>query len=111
MSLGEAPSGRGRSAVPNVLLAGGLLVALVGGWVGYRLVTKPKPAAIDDPPVVAATKPAEPAKPAVQPQPATPQAAAPTTSPATTPTPPTAPSPAPAGDEPALDDLVRKEAE
>jgi hypothetical protein len=112
MSLGEAPSGR--SAVPNVLLAGGLLVALVGGWVGYRLISK-KPAANDDMPAVAAVKPAELAKPAGQPQPApgTPQAAVPQATSATTAAQPgeqpAAVAP-PSGSEPDLDDLVKKEA-
>jgi hypothetical protein len=119
MSFGDTTE-RGRSAIPNVLLVGGLLAALVGGWVGYRVMSKPKADPKDDPPAVVASSTTENPKASVQPKPTT--AAAPqATTPKESPAPPSpqpqsapaleaAPSAPPAGPEPDLDDLVRKEA-
>jgi hypothetical protein len=105
----------GRFPVLHVLLAGGLLVAVCGGWVAFRLAGKSKPTEPDTPDRVVAVTPRPapaPNPPAefdelVNVAPAPREPGTPVPPPEETPEP--QPAPAIAANEPPIDDLIQKE--
>lgn len=126
MSAENAARGSGK----QILLAAFALVLLCGGWIAYRVASQPRapqqppnevavaPAPSGDPPVPAppsaASVPSAPTSGGLPAAPAPRIPGTPAPAPEVAVTPPegvaTAPATAPMGDEPAIDDIVKKEA-